>query len=257
MTMSVQTPPDAPAPLVKDRKPGNRNALVLAVVVVALGLMVWAGIKNYQRRKQEEAKLKEMQAMLVQLAPAGSQPSDTQPAGAQPAGAPPADDAPFANPLAGKAAPNFTLKDTSGKKVSLSSYRGKAIIIDFWATWCAPCKVEIPWLEKLHDQYAAQGLEILGVSEDDLDVDDKAKLLKEEQDIADSATKLHINYPVLIDDSHVDKPYGGIDALPTTFFVGRDGKVVAATVGLADRDEIEADIKKALGSGVQPGKGQS
>ena len=235
----------------------KRNTLVVAVMVIALGLMSWAGIRNYQRRKQDEAKLKEMQAMMVKLAPANAASSPTPPA--DPSS--PAGDAPFSNPLAGKSAPAFTLRDTTGKKVSLASYRGKAVVVDFWATWCAPCKVEIPWLEKLHDQYAAQGLEILGISEDDLDPDDPAKLLKEKQDIADTAVKLHINYPVLIDDSHVDKPYGGIDALPTTFFVGRDGKVVAATVGLADRDEIEADIKKALGAGPQTetasGKGQS
>jgi peroxiredoxin len=251
MTMSAQTPPDAATPQVNDRKPGNLHALVIAVVVIALGLMAWAGIKNYQRRKQDEAKLKEMQAMVVKLSP-----SDAPP-GAPPPAAQPGDDTPDANPLAGKSAPNFTLKDTSGKKVSLAGYKGKAVIIDFWATWCAPCKVEIPWLEKLHDQYSAQGLEILGVSEDDLDLDDQTKLLKEKQDIANSAVRLRINYPVLIDDSNVAKPYGGIDALPTTFFVGRDGKVVATTIGLADRDEIEANIKKALSSGAPPAGGQS
>jgi peroxiredoxin len=254
MTMSAQTPPDAASPQVpqvNDRKPGNRNTLVIAVVVIALGLMAWAGIRNYQRRKQEDAKLKELQAMVVKLSP-----SDAAP-GAPPAASQPGDDTPPPNPLAGKAAPNFTLKDTTGKKVTLAGYKGKAVIIDFWATWCAPCKVEIPWLEKLHDQYAAQGLEILGVSEDDLDLDDQAKLLKEKKDIADSAARLHINYPVLIDDNNVAKPYGGIDALPTTFFVDRNGKVVATTVGLADRDEIEADIKKALGSGAPPAGGQS
>ncbi|MBB6142539.1 peroxiredoxin [Silvibacterium bohemicum] len=251
MTTNAQTPPGAGA---KEKKPANRNVLVIVIVLVALGLMGWAGLKNYQQRKQQEAKLKEFQAMVVKSGPAEQTPG--QPAGAgTPANA--ADDPQFANPLAGKMAPNFTLKDTTGKKVSLSSYRGKAVIVDFWATWCAPCKVEIPWLEKLHDQYAAQGLEVLGVSEDDLDLDDPAKLLKEKQEIADSATKLHINYPVVIDDSNVAKPYGGIDALPTTFFVGRDGMVVAATVGLADRDEIEADIKKALGTGNPSTKGQS
>lgn len=220
----------------------KRNVLVVAVVVIVVGLMCWAGIKNYQQRKQEEAKLKEMQVAAATLTPAKAASAESDPA--------------LANPLSGKSAPDFTLKDTGGKKVSLSSFRGKAVVVDFWATWCAPCKVEIPWLEKLHDQYASQGLEILGVSEDDLDVDDKAKLIKEEQEVADSANKLKINYPVLFDESDVAKPYGGIDALPTTFFVGRDGKVVAATVGLADRDEIEADIKKALSTGAAAG-GQS
>jgi thiol-disulfide isomerase/thioredoxin len=131
------------------------------------------------------------------------------------------------------------------------------VVVDFWATWCAPCKIEIPWLEKLRDQYASQGLEVLGISEDDLDQDDKAALLKEKQEIASAATKLGINYPVLFDDKKVSEPYGGVDALPTTFFVDRNGKVVAATIGLVDRDEIEANIKKALGSGEQAQKGQS
>jgi peroxiredoxin len=211
-------------------------------VLIALGLMTWAGVTNYKRRKQEQAKLKEMQSMLVQASPSPS---------------PAPEDVPFKNPLADKQAPAFTLKDTTGKKVSLSDYKGKAVVLDFWATWCAPCKVEIPWLTKLHDQYASQGLVILGISEDDLDPDDKAALLKEKQEIADSATKLGINYSVLIDDKEVSKPYGGIDALPTTFYVDRNGMVVAATIGLVDRDEIEANIKKALGSGEQVQKGAS
>lgn len=222
----------------------KRNHLVIVVLLITLGLMAWAGVTNYRRRKQEQAKLVQLlQTKIVQASPV---PSSAAP-----------DDVPFKNPLADKQAPAFTLKDTTGKKVSLADYKGKAVVLDFWATWCAPCKIEIPWLTQLHDQYASQGLEVLGISEDDLDLDDKAALLKQKQEIADSAMKLHINYPVLIDDKEVSKPYGGIDALPTTFYVDRNGKVVAATIGLADRDEIEANIKKALGSGEQAQKGAS
>ncbi len=220
----------------------KRNHLVIVVLLITLGLMAWAGVTNYRRRKQEQAFAKDKLVMLT----ARSAPA---PAGEA--------DAPFKNPLADKQAPAFTLKDTTGKNVSLADYKGKAVVLDFWATWCAPCKIEIPWLTQLHDQYASQGLVVLGISEDDLDLDDKAALLKQKQEIADSAMKLHINYPVLIDDKEVSKPYGGIDALPTTFYVDRNGKVIAATIGLADRDEIEANIKKALGSGEQAQKGAS
>ena len=215
----------------------KRNTLVIVVVLVALGLMTWAGVANYRRHQQEQAKLRQLQAMLAASAP--------------PAEGPDADGDIPENPLQGQMAPSFTLKDTSGHKVSLSDYKGKAVVVDFWATWCAPCKIEIPWLEQFHNQYASQGLEILGISEDDLDPDDKAKLLQEKQGIANKAAQLKINYPVLIDDASVSTPYGGIDGLPTTFFIDRSGKVVASTVGLASRDMIEADIKKALGSGGQ------
>lgn len=216
----------------------KRNIVVIAVVLAALVAMIWAGVVNYKRRQQEDAKLKQLQTMVEASAPAANAPD----AGASEM---------VVHPLEGKIAPAFTLKDTAGRKVSLSDYKGRAVIVDFWATWCAPCKVEIPWLEQFHNQYASQGLEILGVSEDDLDPDDKAKLASEKKQIADKAIQLKMNYPVLIDDASVSTPYGGIDGLPTTFFIDRDGKVVASTVGLTPRDEIEADIKKALGSGGQ------
>lgn len=215
----------------------KRSVIVLIVVLAALGLMIWAGVANYHKRQQDEARLKQFQAE------AAATPAQSAASGEDQGFNP--------NPLQGQMAPNFTLKDTNGHPVSLSQFKGKAVVVDFWATWCAPCKIEIPWLEKFHDQYAAQGLEILGISEDNLNLDNKAELAKEKQAIADKAKELKINYPVLIDDADVSTPYGGVDGLPTTFFINRDGKVVASTVGLAPRDEIEANIKKALGSGGQ------
>jgi thiol-disulfide isomerase/thioredoxin len=213
----------------------KRNILVIAAVLATLGVMIWAGVSNYKRQQQEQANLKRLQSMI----------DAAQPAGAAQGG----DDEINPNPLQGKLAPGFTLTDTKGQKVSLADYKGKAVIVDFWASWCAPCKVEIPWLEQFKEQYGGQGLAILGISEDNLDLDNKSELAKEKLQIADSASKLKINYPVLIDDANVSTPYGGVEGLPTTFFIDRDGKVVASTVGLAPREEIEADIKKALSTG--------
>ncbi|MGB7190330.1 MAG: TlpA family protein disulfide reductase [Acidobacteriaceae bacterium] len=212
----------------------KRNIAVLVAVAVALGLIAWAGVVNYRHRQEQNARLRQLQAMMAQTAPSGNAA---------------ADDGFSANPLEGKMAPNFTLKNTDGKKVSLTDYKGQAVVVDFWATWCAPCKIEIPWLAQFHTKYAGQGLQILGVSEDNLDMDDKAALEKEKKDIATKAVQLGINYPVLIDDANVSTPYGGVEGLPTTFFIDRSGKVVASTVGLVPREEIEADIQKALGSG--------
>jgi cytochrome c biogenesis protein CcmG/thiol:disulfide interchange protein DsbE len=144
-------------------------------------------------------------------------------------------------------APDFTLEDLSGKKVSLASYRGKAVLINFWATWCGPCKIETPWLVELRNQYASKGFEILGVSLDDLDTDDKKMLAQEKRDIAKFVAQEHMQYPVLIDGGSIDKPYGGLDALPTSYFVDRTGKVVATQLGLTSKDDIEGNIHKALG----------
>ncbi|MFZ0662148.1 MAG: TlpA disulfide reductase family protein [Acidobacteriaceae bacterium] len=213
----------------------KRNAVVVVLVIVAVGLMVWAGVTNYQLR-QQQAKVRQLQALMATPAAAGA--AD-------------ADDGFEENPLLGKTAPNFTLTDTEGKRVSLSDYKGKAVVVDFWATWCAPCRIEIPWLEQFNTQYAGKGLQILGVSEDNLNLDDKTVLVKEKKDITDKAAQMKINYPVLFDDANVSTPYGGVEALPTTFFIDRSGKVVASTVGLVSRSEIEANIKKALSTGAQ------
>jgi cytochrome c biogenesis protein CcmG/thiol:disulfide interchange protein DsbE len=210
-----------------------RKAFVIVVIAAALALIAWSGVTNYRAHK---AMLAEQQGHQLVLTPEGGV---TAPGANAPE--PP-------NPLEGKQAPNFTLVDTAGKKVSLADYKGKAVLVNFWATWCGPCKVEIPWFDKLHDEYAPQGFEILGVSVDDLDLDDKAKLANEKAEVVKFAKGMQINYPVLLNGLSLTS-YGELDAFPTSFYIDRSGKIIDVEVGLISRDEVEADIKKALASG--------
>jgi thiol-disulfide isomerase/thioredoxin len=136
----------------------------------------------------------------------------------------------------GTPAPDFTLETLDGKNVSLSSLRGKAVVVNFWATWCGPCKIETPWLVELQNQYGAQGLQIVGVAMDDSGKDEIARFAKD----------MGMNYPVVLGKEAVGQAYGGVDALPESFFVGRDGKIVDKIMGLEGRSEIEDAIKKAL-----------
>jgi len=143
--------------------------------------------------------------------------------------------------LRGKTAPGFTLKDLDGKKVSLADYKGRPVLVNFWATWCAPCKVEMPWFEELRKQYAAQGFEILGLTDDaDAGKDVIAKVAK----------KTGVTYPILLTDGKVQTAYGGLDYLPMSFYVDRNGTIVEVTAGLGSKDEIEANIKKTIASGM-------
>ncbi len=140
----------------------------------------------------------------------------------------------------GKAAPDFSLTTLDGKTVRLSDFRGKAVLLNFWATWCEPCKIEMPWFVDLQKQYAAQGLQIVGVAMDDADPEDIAKFAK----------KMAIDYPILVgkdsDRDAVANQYGGVQFLPETFYIDREGKVVDKAFGLKGRAEIEDNIKKAL-----------
>jgi cytochrome c biogenesis protein CcmG/thiol:disulfide interchange protein DsbE len=208
----------------------KRNTLVLTVVLFILSAFAWAGWANFEYRKQAADR------MLASVAQ-GELVLDPVSGTSQ-----------YLSPLKGKPAPPFVLEDLNGKKVSLASYKGKAVLINFWATWCAPCKIETPWIVELRNQYASKGFEVLGVSADDLNRDDPKELAKDKMEIAQSAQKLHINYPVLIDGGTLDKPYGGLDELPESFFVNRKGVVVAAQLGLTSKDDIESNIKKALGN---------
>ncbi len=141
----------------------------------------------------------------------------------------------------GKVAPDFELKDLDGKSVRLSDLKGKAVLLNFWATWCPPCKEEIPWFVDFQKQYGPQGLQIVGVSMDEA----------KPETIAKFAAEMHMNYPVLVGTDHVADLYGGVEALPTSFYIGRDGKIAKTVFGLASHHEVEENIRAALGQGGQ------
>ena len=133
-------------------------------------------------------------------------------------------------------APDFSLESLDGKTMRLSDLRGKAVLLNFWATWCGPCKIEMPWFVELQNRYASQGLQIVGVAMDDASKEDIGKFAKE----------MGVNYPILIGKESVGDEYGGVPALPESFLIGRDGKIVDKIIGLRGKAEIEDSVKKAL-----------
>jgi peroxiredoxin len=135
-----------------------------------------------------------------------------------------------------KAAPEFALKDASGKVVHLADYRGKVVVLDFWATWCGPCGIEIPWFVDFQRKYKDRGFEVLGISMDD----DGWKA------ITPFVAEKKINYRVVLGDDKTGDQYGGVEALPTTFVVDRDGRIASVHVGLANRKDFENAIEKLL-----------
>jgi peroxiredoxin len=180
----------------------NRNWIVIAIMAAALAVMIFVGLHGARKSATNRGGL-------------------------------------FGD-VKGREAPDFELKDVAtGKSVKLSDYKGKAVLLNFWATWCPPCKVEIPWFVDLQKQYGPDGLAIVGVAMDDAS----------EQDISKFAQDMGINYPVLLGTDKVGAAYGGVEGLPTTFYIGRDGKIVDRVAGLRSHREIESNIKAALAQG--------
>ncbi len=138
--------------------------------------------------------------------------------------------------VVGADAPELVLKDISGKAVKLSDHKGKVVVLNFWATWCGPCRAEIPAFVRLREQYEDRGLEIIGVSldEDATDV------------VSEFATEHNINYPILIGTPEAAKAYGPIDQIPTTFIVGRQGRVLGRHLGMMSFERIESAITPLL-----------
>jgi peroxiredoxin len=135
-----------------------------------------------------------------------------------------------------KQAPDFELKDAAGKVVKLSDFKGKVVLLDFWATWCGPCGIEIPWFIDFQRRYKDRGFEVLGVSMDD----DGWK------SISPFVAEKKINYRVVLGDDKTGDQYGGVEALPTTFVIDRDGKIASVHVGLTGRKDFEDAIEKLL-----------
>ncbi len=140
--------------------------------------------------------------------------------------------------LMGNLAPDFELQTLDGKNLKLSDLRGKAVLLNFWATYCGPCKIEMPWFVELQKEYGPQGFQIVGVANDDASTADIAKFAKE----------MGINYPILIGKDSVSDSYK-VSVLPTTFFLDRDGKLIAREFGLVSRSVFVDHIKKAMSQG--------
>jgi cytochrome c biogenesis protein CcmG/thiol:disulfide interchange protein DsbE len=135
-----------------------------------------------------------------------------------------------------KKAPDFALKDSSGKLVHLADFKGKVVLLDFWATWCGPCKIEIPWFMEFQEKYRSRGFEVVGVSMDD----DGWKA------ITPYVTQKKMNYRVVLGDDKTADQYGGLEALPTTFVIDRNGRIAAAHVGLTNKKDFADAIEKLL-----------
>lgn len=137
-----------------------------------------------------------------------------------------------------QAAPDFTLKDLQGRSGKLSDYRGKVLILDFWATWCGPCRMLIPHFKALHDQYKDSGFEVIGIAMDH----GGTKVVKP------FVEKHEIKYLNFIGTNEVAMKYGGLRGIPTTFIITRDGRIYKKYVGVPPnpRDTFETDIKSLL-----------
>ncbi len=203
-----------------------RNAVVGGIIVLVVALLVWSGVHNLQARRAAEA-----QARTQQMTIGVDKPGAAAMAGGGYMG----------TDLRGKPAAIFTLTSNDGKRVSLTDLKGKPVLLNFWATWCTPCKVEMPWFEEFQKKYAAQGLQVVGINEDD-----DAQSAEVKDQIKKTLERTGVDYTILMTDKKVSDAYGGLDVLPATFYIDRNGKIVAQAIGLASKDEAEGNVKKIV-----------
>jgi thiol-disulfide isomerase/thioredoxin len=191
-------------------------------MVLFLALLFWAGVHNHRKR---QAAMQQAQSQFV-LVKDGAQPPGT------------VGDVGMGTALLGKPAPVFTLTDLDGKKVSLAELKGKPVLVNFWATWCGPCQLEMPWFQEFAAKYKDQGLVVLGIDQDDEDMP--------KDKIAAAVKRLGVTYPILLPSKTIAKEYALGDYLPETFLVNRQGVIVDHAMGAPSKDEMEAKIRKTL-----------
>ena len=203
-----------------------RRLAIVALLIAGVTLIVMAGTHNLRHRQAEMQKAQQSEVQLTPASPAAT------------SGDPSED--PAAKTMKGKAAPSFTLVDLNGKKVSLADYKGRPVVLNFWATYCGPCKLEMPWFQDLQNKYKDKGLVVLGLDQDE------GMAVNE---VAAASKRVGVTYPILLPNDKVSKSYELGDYIPETFYVDKSGKIVDETIGAHSKDELEADIQKAIGSG--------
>jgi cytochrome c biogenesis protein CcmG, thiol:disulfide interchange protein DsbE len=132
-------------------------------------------------------------------------------------------------------APNFTRMDLTHKKIELSGYRGKVVLLNFWATWCGPCLTEMPMFTEWQQQYGADRFQVIGISMDDA-----------APEVIATVSKLKLNYPILMGDEKIGAAYGDVLGLPVTFLIDRHGKIRARYDGVVDHTRIKEEIQALL-----------
>jgi thiol-disulfide isomerase/thioredoxin len=145
----------------------------------------------------------------------------------------------------GPPAPDVTLKDLDGKELSIAQLKGKVVLVNFWATWCDPCRVEIPWLIEMQQKYGAKGFTVLGVAMDDEGRSVVAPFVQKERfDV--NGTESLMNYPIVIGNDAAADKFGGLLGYPTSVLISRDGKQIKRITGLISYDEIAKTIESQL-----------
>ena len=143
--------------------------------------------------------------------------------------------APAKRSLLDKQAPSFVRSDLDGKRVSLRALRGKLVLLNFWATWCAPCQAELPLFASWQTQFGGEGLQVVAISMDD-----------DQASVRSLVRELNLNFPVVMGDGKLGSRYGGVLGLPITFLIGRTGKVLVRFDGETDSQEMKNQLKEML-----------